>query len=344
MKKASISRHLSVSFRECGEKGDEELRLGSSIRSAVSFHQLSQEKDGDTADSQTDDFMILEHPAVFRRHSTFWPSTKEILIRHPSLELLVPAHDCESRKSSPAAAIFNLVATVCGGGVLSLPLAFQRAGVVPSTLLMMFGAVITNFCMYILCSCARRTGGMSYGDVMRNAFGPAAELVATVLLVFLLLLVLVAYMVLLKDIWFPVAMAMFPWLEEQLSSNSTAHGDKKGPNYLLIVLLCCTMPLILQRDLHALRHTCYIGFASAVVLALGMVHRSVQLNFFVEPGLFWTKVKWFGDLDGILFAFPIIILSYFSIYNVLSVHSALVNPTRSRVKGVLDGTILVCFV
>ena len=186
---------------------------------------------------------------------------------------------------------------------------------------------------------------MSYGDVMRNAFGPIAEFVAAILLVFLLLLVLVAYMVLLKDIWFPVVMAMSPWLEEQLSSASTAHDDKdKGSNYLLVILLFCTMPLILQRDLHALRHTCYIGFGSAIVLALGVAHRAIELNFFIEPYLFWKNVKWFGDIDGILFAFPIIILSYFSIYNVLSVHSALVNPTRSRVKMVLDGTILLCFV
>ena len=120
--------------------------------------------------------------AAMKRRSSFWPSERELLRRHPSLELLVPAHDCESRRSSPAIAIFNLVATVCGGGVLTLPQAFSRAGLIPSFLMMVFAAGITNFAMYILCSCARRTGGRSYGDVMRNAFGPLAEIGATVLL------------------------------------------------------------------------------------------------------------------------------------------------------------------
>lgn len=113
--------------------------------------------------------------------------------------------------------------------------------------------------------------------------------------------------------------------------------------YILVVILLCTSPLLLKKDLHALRHTCYVGLASATVLLVGVVHRCIERNIFQEPGLFGKNVLWVGDIDGIMFAFPIICLSFFSIYNVLSVHSGLVNPTRQRVKLVLDGTIGLCF-
>ena len=187
---------------------------------------------------------------------------------------------------------------------------------------------------------------MSYGDVMRSAFGEAAELCATVLLIFLLICVLVAFMVLLKDIWTPVIAAVLPYMWSFFIAHvgNTEDDMQTGSDWLLVLLLLCTLPLILQRDLHALRHTCYIGFASAVVLTVGVVHRAFERNIVREPGLFWREVKWVGDIDGILFGFPIIVLSYFSIYNVLSVHSALVNPTRERVNLVLNGTILICFV
>ena len=124
----------------------------------------------------------ISFKALLKRNSTFWPSTEEILAKHPSLEFLNPEFYSNKRKSSPISAIFNLVATVCGGGVLTLPIAFSRAGIIPSTILMVFSAFITDFAMYILCSCARRTGGKSYGDVARLAFGAKAELLVTVFL------------------------------------------------------------------------------------------------------------------------------------------------------------------
>ena len=283
---------------------------------------------------------------AIKRRSSFWPSDRDLLRRRPSLELLVPAHDCESRRSSPAIAIFNLIATVCGGGVLTLPIAFSRAGLLPSFLMMVFAAGITNFAMYVLCSCARRTGGRSYGDVMRNAFGPLAEIGATVLLFFLLIMVLVAYMVLLKDIWTPVILTLVPALEDFLYSNSANKSDtmiKEASDSMLVLLLVLILPLLLQTDLHSLRHTRYVGFASAVILMLGVIYEAIKRNWFDEPGLFQAKVLWVGDSDGIMYAFPIIVLSFFSIYNVLTVHSALFNPTRERVKFVLDGTIALCF-
>lgn len=294
-------------------------------------------------------------PKLLKRLSTFWPTDQELLQRHPSLlqrrpslELLSPAHDCESRKSSPLIAIFNLVANVCGGGVLSLPLAFSRAGVIPSTLMMIFAAIMTNFAMYILCSCARRTGGRSYGDCARNAFGPLAEIGAIVLLIMLLCFVLVAFMVLVKDIWTPVILSLLPALETFFAHSSKSNDEdvimNEASDYMLVPILMCTMPFLLKKDLHALRHTCYVGFASALILTAAVVHRAIDLNVFQEPGLFQEKVNWVGDLEGILFAFPIICLSFFCIYNVLSVHSALVNPTRSRVKFVLDGTVMICLV
>ena len=288
-------------------------------------------------------------PRLLKRFSTFWPSERELLERRHSLEFLYPAHDCETRKSSPLVAIVGLVATVCGGGVLSLPIAFSKAGIVPSTLLMLFAAIITEFSMYILCSCARRTGGRSYGDCAKKAFGQLAEIGATALLILLLCFVLIAYMVLVKDIATPMVLYVWPDLMAFFArlAGLNAQVDEDAvvdvaSRYILMAILLCVSPLLLKRDLHALRHTCYVGMLSALVLLFGVVHRCIERNVF-QKGLFREKAVWWGDTDGIMFAFPIIILSFFSIYNVLSVHSALTNPTRRRVKMVLDGTVLSCF-
>lgn len=285
---------------------------------------------------------------MIRRISSFWPTKEELLLKHPSLEFINPQYDSELRKSSPITSIFTLVSNICGGGVLTLPIAFSRAGLIPSVLIMMLSAIMTDFAMYILCSCARRTGGTSYGQVTRSAFGAKAELAVTVLLLLFLCFVIVAYMVLVKDIWTPLLLYISPACREfciwclKVEDPEASHL----PSFVfLAVFLFVSLPLLLQRDLHALRYTCYVGFASLILLIVAIVRRSIQLNVVTERGIFGAKVKWFTDDWGdIIYAFPIISLSFFSIYNVLSVHSALVNPTRDRVKQVLDSTISICFV
>eukprot|EP00551_Chaetoceros_affinis_P009150 CAMPEP_0203681346 /NCGR_PEP_ID=MMETSP0090-20130426/42457_1 /ASSEMBLY_ACC=CAM_ASM_001088 /TAXON_ID=426623 /ORGANISM="Chaetoceros affinis, Strain CCMP159" /LENGTH=749 /DNA_ID=CAMNT_0050549797 /DNA_START=8 /DNA_END=2254 /DNA_ORIENTATION=- len=285
--------------------------------------------------------------SLMKRNSTFWPTTEELLAKHPSLEFLNPEFYSSTRKSSPISAIFNLVATVCGGGVLTLPIAFSRAGIIPSTVLMIFSAIITDFAMYILCSCARRTGGRSYGDVARLAFGAKAEFFVTVFLFVFLCFVIIAYFVLVKDIWTPVLMHTFPALEQwcRVRWNLDPETSNIPSDIFLIGFIIVSLPLLLKKDLHALRHTCYVGFASLIILVAAIVRRTFELNFVTDVGIFHRNVKWWQkDINDIIYAFPIISLSFFSIYNVLTVHSALINPTRERMKFVLDGTIVLCFV
>uniref|UniRef100_A0A7S3Q1N8 Amino acid transporter transmembrane domain-containing protein n=1 Tax=Chaetoceros debilis TaxID=122233 RepID=A0A7S3Q1N8_9STRA len=328
----------------------------------------------------------LSFEPLLKRKSTFWPTREEVIARHPNIndEFLNPVYDSTLRKTDPLSAIFNLVATVCGGGVLTLPIAFARAGIIPSTIMMIVSAIATDFSMYILCSCARRTGTNSYGDVTRVAFGTTAEIGVTVLLFVFLLFVIVAYFILVKDIWTPVLMFIFPklkeWSDEMLveyfdgaftketasafgfsNSNSNADYNSYGVNttnnaydpdesnipsfIFLVIFIIISFPLLLKRDLYALRHTCYVGFTSLILLIVAIVRRSYEVNCVDQVGIFGRKVKWMtDDINDVIYAFPIIALSFFSIYNVLSVHSALIRPTRERVKFVVDGTILICLV
>jgi len=287
----------------------------------------------------------LSFKPLVSRHSTFWPSAQELLQKHPSFEFLNPEFDSDLRKSSPLTSVVNLVATVCGGGVLTLPIAFARAGIIPSTVMMIFSAAMTEFAMYILCSCARRTGGKSYGDVTRIAFGIKAQIAVTIILAVFLSLVMVAFMVLVKDIWTPLIMHVIPALKTHCIDQWHVDPDfsKLPSDVFLVGFIILSLPLLFQKDLYALRHTCYVGLASLILLIVAICGRSYQLNFVTDVGAFEKNVKWTThDINDIIYAFPIIVLSFFSIYNVLGVHSSLVNPTRERVKYVLDGTIGFC--
>lgn len=259
-----------------------------------------------------------------------------------SIEILNPCRDSALRKTSPLSAIVNLVATICGGGVLSLPYAFEHAGIIPGVALMIFAAVVTDFSLYILCSCARRTGGRSYGDVTLVAFGPLAEMATTVLIFLLLSFMLTAYIVLVKDVWTPMVLAVIPAQTIIPFDASDIPEDELADvagDYVALLALALVSPFLLKRDLYALRYTCYVGLCSAFLLACAIVYRCAQRN--LHTNMFQTRVKLVADnWADILFAFPIIVLSFMCCYNVLAVHGSLVNPSRERLRFVVDKSML----
>ena len=270
-----------------------------------------------------------------------------LLTRQPyvSLEKLNPVADCHSRKSSIPAAMFNLVVTVCGGGVLSLPLAFSRAGILPTLFLMLFSAIATDFTMYLLVSCARRTGGRTYGDVAQSAFGSGAQVITTASLAFILCGSMIAFQVLVRDVWTPVIYAIVPSFETMLLN--LAHGStRQADNILLGLIQFLVFPLLLKKDLHSLRHMCYVGFLSCILLTLAIVYRAGEhlLQQSKESNQTFS-IKWYStNASDWLFCFPLATVCFFCSFNVLSVHSQLHNPTRARIRAVLDGTMTLCFV
>lgn len=287
-----------------------------------------EENKQETTVSQHHDQALTVHHCDFVVPLQKPPSNDYAYHRHVSLELLNPTHDSSLRKSSPMSAMFNLVATVCGGGVLTLPMAFCRAGIIPTTVLMLFAAASSDFCLYILCSCARRTGARSYGQVCKLAFGDAAEIVINALLFLSLCGALVAFQVLVMQIWTQIYLYLVPSTSQNVD------------HLVLVVILIMATPLLLKRDLHALRHTCYVGFGSLLLLTVGLMCRATTLSSSQEKK---HSIKWFStNPSDLLFTFPIVTLCFYCSYNVLSVHGSLVNPTRERVKFVLDGAMLIC--
>mmetsp|Transcript_12097 Transcript_12097/g.18567 ORF Transcript_12097/g.18567 Transcript_12097/m.18567 type:complete len:434 (+) Transcript_12097:118-1419(+) len=238
------------------------------------------------------------------------------------MDNLSPSFHSDLRRSPLLVAVFNLVATIVGGGVLSLPLAFSKCGIILATLLMIFAAIITDRSLYLLCITARKTGATSYGQVGNDAFGEWMDWFISGLLVVFLVFVLTAYMVLLKDIWTPLLQLLV-----------TVEVD--GSIVLLGIVLIMT-PFMVQRTLHTLRFNCYIGFGAVSILCLALLHHGLS----ALP----TSLKLFPDsIRDVLFSFPIIMLSFLSTFNVLPIQNALIRPSRIRMHWVVTIAVTICF-
>jgi amino acid permease len=258
-----------------------------------------------------------------------------------SMEQISPHPSAATRVTSSLSASFNLLATVIGGGVLSLPFAYAASGLVLTTIFILAAAVMGSFSLYILCSCARRTGAVTYGDVMRCAFGRRAELALQCILATFLLFVVVAYLVLIRDINTGLFSLFHPVADEDM---------KKISNNVLGVSLIFCLPFMLQRDLHSLRYNCYVGFVSVLLLLLAISYRCYDANVLdLQPP--YTKpferireesILTTSNIEDALFSFPLVALAFLSQFNMLAVHASLENPTRARVLTVINRAIIAC--
>jgi amino acid permease len=162
------------------------------------------------------------------------------------------------------------------------------------------------------------------------------ETFLAVLLGIFLLFVLVAYQVLLRDIWTPLIALSLKFVGVTCNING---------NFVLVFLLFLMGPFLVQHNLHALRYNCFIGFVSVSVLCAALCHHAFWGKYPTHYGkegeedsiLYFTQQP-----SDILFAFPIIALSFLSHFNILSVQANLVQPTRERTRLVIRTAVLGC--
>ena len=244
------------------------------------------------------------------------------------------------RPSSLLVGTFNLIATILGGGVLTLPIAFQKCGVAVTTIFMFVSAFMTYMSLMMLCYCSRRSGGSSYGEVVRSAFGERMEEGVNLILFVYISFVVAAFMVLIRDIWTPLV-GMFLGKTEDDEGHGGVSGDQVLLGFMIFLL-----PFLFQRSLHALKWNCYIGFASIIILCSALVRGGFQrqhnLHLADEPdddGVY--NIEWFKvpTVQDSLFAFPIIMLAFLCQFNVLSIQNTLQRPTRKRMSEIVGMSV-----
>jgi amino acid permease len=244
------------------------------------------------------------------------------------MECLSPRFDAKERRVNISQSVFSLVATMIGGGVLSLPYAFKCAGLLGGSLMLVASAASTDIAIYLLISCSRRTGSSSFVGVARDAFGKPAELLTVYLLFMVTIMSTLGYLILARDN-----------ISDIVSWTIGAELESFGKNMVVFAIAATIFPLCLTRSLSGLGATCFVSFSSVCILALVLLVRSVQHNF-ANPDAIYDVKLWPASLMDGFFALPIISVSYLCVFNVLPTHGVLERPTRVRLKRMVHSSIV----
>lgn len=252
-----------------------------------------------------------------------------------SHEFFSPGPHATTRTATAPSAIFNLVSTIIGGGILSLPFAFDKCGLALALIFMVVAASASTFSLYVIVSCSRRGRAASYEEVVRKALGVTAGRVTVVLLVLLTFLTLVAYVILTKDLVSSLG-ARF------LYGRGLSVAEQ---NVLTIGCVMLVSPALLARSMDALRFTSIFSLVSVFVLAIAITVRAVDATFRTQDILdveaeHVIPIKLFPtSWADAAYAFPIISVSFLCHFNVLPVYRELHKPTRHRLKKIVGATM-----
>jgi len=262
-----------------------------------------------------------------------------------TLEYLSRAFDDESRTITTPSAMFALVATMVGGGVLSLPYAMSQCGIALGSICLFVSAIASTWTIDMLVECARCTGRDTFELIGHAAFGEYSRK-ATVFLVFVLTwLALVAYSVLISDLLTPVVELVVPGVVNDLSLTSLHQ-------LTLCVVTLIVSPMCFAGSMASLRFLCFASVGSVVLVGAVIAFRAFQTigeahlvdimmpNKETSSAIFMPEYRmWPEDWGQVLYVFPMFGVSYMCHFNALPLHSGLTRPTRWRMRRMLIFTM-----
>uniref|UniRef100_A0A383V4T9 Amino acid transporter transmembrane domain-containing protein n=1 Tax=Tetradesmus obliquus TaxID=3088 RepID=A0A383V4T9_TETOB len=208
--------------------------------------------------------------------------------------------------ASSLSSVFTLCNSAIGAGVLSLPYAFQCAGLVGCLVLSLCVAGLEAFTMYVLAKFAERYDANSYGSLIRRALGrKTAACLSGVLLVYLWGSC-VAYLVIVAD--------TFTSLSVQYLGPEAWFSQRP-----VVVLTAGTLAMLMcfPRNLSALERVSFAAVLGFMYTAGAVLVRGTQaVSARPDP---WAGVTLFNTDIQALYSISIVVFGFNCHANVVSV-------------------------
>lgn len=278
------------------------------------------------------------------------------------------------RQGTISSARFNILCTMVGGGCLSLPMAFQKAGNgLFAPFFLVLTAAITEYCFRIIVAATRKLspvqesttliGKDSFETMASAAFGSQGFLFAKWLVTAMCFFGAVGYAVLLRDMLAPITDAITHhnhhhnptlgswWVDDWGVEEGSEGGG--GPtlasNLTMLTVILIITPVCTLKNLSSLEKLGAASMSSILILGACIMFRSLQCNL-GHPhesfdGHVWPAFKlWPDSMKDVLDAFPLFVSCYVCHYNIPAVHNELQHPSPERVNYWLRSTTVAASV
>jgi len=242
--------------------------------------------------------------------------------------------------ASLSTVLFSLLATILGAGILGLPYAYSKSGMVGGCLLLLVCCCLSAFGAHLLVEASDRSGRPASFYSVAQAIGGARAGVAMDLLIFVNSYgSATSYLI--------VVGGVMPDVAESFG----ASGFVASRQLWMLVALAVAAPLSYLRDLSALRFAAYVTFVMTVYIT------AVVVLFAVMPGTFDPcagtphhspshpldcrdeLVLTVTDPMDMLGSLPIYIFAFTNHQNAITATNEMDRPTRARALKAILGAV-----
>ncbi|XP_064193494.1 putative sodium-coupled neutral amino acid transporter 8a [Anguilla rostrata] len=196
----------------------------------------------------------------------------EELARESISLLAKPALDTDGPRLGSFGAIFIMLKSALGAGLLNFPWAFEKAGGVNTAVAVeMVSLVFLISGLVILGYSSSISGQNTYQDVVREVCGPAIGQLCEVCFVFNLFMISVAFLVVVQDQLEKLCVSLYETVTGSTEAEMPHHWytDQRFALFVLCVVLI--LPLSIPKEIGFQKYTSILGTLAATYLTVAII-------------------------------------------------------------------------
>uniref|UniRef100_A0A9L0RU76 Putative sodium-coupled neutral amino acid transporter 11 n=1 Tax=Equus caballus TaxID=9796 RepID=A0A9L0RU76_HORSE len=244
-------------------------------------------------------------------------------------ETLVSEHKHKGKTCRQSAAVFNVVNSIIGSGIIGLPYSMKQAGFPLGILLLFWVSYVTDFSLVLLVKGGTLSGTDTYQSLVNKTFGFPGYLVLSVLQFLYPFIAMISYNIITGDTLSKVFQRI-PGVDPE----NVFIG-----RHLIIVLstVAFTLPLSLYRDVAKLGKISLISTVLTTLILGIVMARVVSLGPYVPK----TEDAWVFAKPNAIQAVGVMSFAFICHHNCFLVYGSLEEPTVAKWSRIIHVSTLI---
>ena len=252
-------------------------------------------------------------------------------------EFFKPTSFNERKKGTEFVCIFNVINTIVGAGILTLPFFTMKIGLVLSILLVISVGILNGFTLFILIKCKNMSFSCEYVEIANKALGMSWGYFCKFLIIVHNTGMQVIYILVFATTMTQTFSKLFP--QECSKSGAKFYCSN---NFFILCTAPFIVPFIFKRTTDKLKFASFLGVFAHMVFCI-----ILYINFFIKynNGTL-AKVSPFPEQDKLLLEgislIPSVFVAYHCHINFFPIINSLHEPTDKKTLRVISVSLFFC--